>query len=122
VFLYGHGDDVSRFKEAIRRARAYHEAGADCIFLMRLTDRSVIRQIVPEIGCPVNIMTGPDAPGAAELEQLGVARVTFGTGPIRATLPLVRRMAQDLRLRGASPALEQTEFSHATVNDLFGSS
>jgi 2-methylisocitrate lyase-like PEP mutase family enzyme len=119
VFLYGSGDDASRFKEAIRRAHAYRDAGADCIFLMRLTDREIIRRIVPEIGCPVNIMAGHGAPSVSELEQLGVARVTFGTGLIRATLPLVRKMAEALRATEEFPALEQTEFTHAAVNELF---
>ncbi|MBP7827990.1 MAG: hypothetical protein GYA76_15560 [Verrucomicrobia bacterium] len=53
------------------------------------------------------------------LESIGVRRVTFGTGMMRATLPLVERMAAELRASGQSDLLEQTEFTHARVNALF---
>ena len=56
---------------------------------------------------------------AAELEQLGVKRVTFGSGLMRATLRLIRQMAQELHTNGTCDSLVQTEFSHATVNQLF---
>jgi 2-methylisocitrate lyase-like PEP mutase family enzyme len=119
VYLYGVGDDASRFQEALRRATAYRDAGADCIFLMGLRERDIIARLVREIGCPVNIMAAPGAPTISELEKIGVARVTFGTGPVRAMLPFMRRMARDLRESGGSDLLAQTEFTHATVNQLF---
>jgi 2-methylisocitrate lyase-like PEP mutase family enzyme len=64
-------------------------------------------------------MAGPGAPTIAELEQLGVTRVTFGTGLMRVTLPLIRQMAQELRTSGICDSLAQTEFTHVTVNQLF---
>jgi len=119
VYLHGNGDAVSRFKETVRRAEAYREAGADCVFPIGLKDHETIARLVPEIGCPTNIMAGPGAPTIAELEQLGVRRVTFGTGLMRATLPLIRHMAQELRTSGICDSLAQTEFTHLTVNQLF---
>jgi 2-methylisocitrate lyase-like PEP mutase family enzyme len=119
VYLHGTGDDASRFKETVRRAEAYREAGADCVFPIGLKDRETIARFVPEIGCPTNIMAGPGAPTIAELEQLGVTRVTFGTGLMRVTLPLIRQMAQELRTSGICDSLAQTEFTHVTVNQLF---
>ena len=119
VYLYGVGDDASRFQEALRRGRAYRDAGADCIFLIGLRDRDTIARLVREIGCAINIMASPGAPTTSELEKIGVARVTFGTGPVRAMLPFIRRMARELREPGGSDLLGQTEFTHATVNQLF---
>jgi 2-methylisocitrate lyase-like PEP mutase family enzyme len=119
VYLHGTGDDASRFKETVRRGNAYREAGADCVFPIGMKDRETIARLVPEIGCPTNIMAGPGAPTIAELEQLGVTRVTFGTGLMRATLPLIRQMAQELRTSGICDSLAQTEFTHVTVNQLF---
>jgi len=119
VYLHGTGDDATRFKETVRRAKAYHDAGADCVFPIGLRDRETIARLVPEIGCPTNIMAGPGAPAIAELEQLGVTRVTFGTGLMRATLPLIRQMAQELRASGICDSLAQTEFTHIAFNQLF---
>ncbi len=119
VFLHGNGSDTERFNEAVRRAQAYCEAGADCIFPMGLRDRETIVRLLREVKCPVNIIAGPGAPSLAELEQIGVRRVTFGSALTRATLPCMQRLAQDLRATGNSELLAQTEFTHAIVNALF---
>jgi 2-methylisocitrate lyase-like PEP mutase family enzyme len=119
VYLRGTGDDATRFKETVRRAKAYQDAGADCVFPIGLRERETIARLVREMGCPMNVMAGPGAPTIAELEQLGVRRVTFGTGLMRATLPSIRKMARELRASGICDSLAQTEFTHATMNQLF---
>jgi len=119
VFLHGVGEDADRFAQAVERARAYRAAGADCIFPIGLRDRETIARFVRTVDCPVNIMAGHGAPALAELESIGVRRVTFGSGMMRATLPFVQRMAADLRASGKLDLLEQTEFTHARVNGLF---
>lgn len=119
LYLHGAGDEPDRFAQVVQRAKAYRDAGADCVFPIGLKDRETIARLVSEIGCPLNIMAGPSAPTIAELEQLGVRRVTFGTGLMRATLPLIRQMAQELRASGGCDSLAQTEFTHAVVNQLF---
>lgn len=119
VYLHPDGDGATLFKQAVHRATAYLNAGADCIYPIGLKDRATIAGLVREIRAPMNIMAGPNAPSIAELEEIGVARVTFGTALMRAVLPLVRRMAQELFQSGASAALAQTEFTHAEVNHLF---
>ncbi|MGH7968262.1 MAG: isocitrate lyase/PEP mutase family protein [Limisphaerales bacterium] len=119
VYLHGVGSDTARFSQAVERAIAYRDAGADCVFPIGLKDRETIARFVREVACPVNIMAGPGAPAITELESIGVRRATFGSGMTRAILPLVQRMAKELRLSGKSGLLEQAEFSHATVNELF---
>lgn len=119
VFLHGTGNVADRFQQAIERAIAYCAAGADCIFPIGLKDRDTIARFVREVSRPVNIMAGPGSPEISELEQIGVRRVTFGTGPMRAILPFVQKLAKELRAAGKSELLAQTEFSHATVNGLF---
>lgn len=119
VYLHGAGEAPDRFAQAVQRAKAYRDAGADCVFPIGLKDSEIIARLVSEIGCPLNIMAGPGAPTIAELEQLGVRRVTFGTGLMRATLPLIRQMAQELRASGSCDSMAQTKFTHARVNQLF---
>lgn len=121
VYLHRAGDEPGRFAQAVQRANAYRDAGADCVFPIGLKDRETIARLVPEIGGPMNIMAGPGTPTIAELEQLGVRRATFGTGLMRATLPLIRQMAQELCASGGCDAMAQTEFTHAVVNHLFKS-
>lgn len=121
VYLHGAGDEPDRFAQAVQRAKAYRDAGADCVFSIGLNNRETITRLVPEIGGPMNIMAGPGVPTISELEQLGVRRVTFGTGLMRATLPLIRQMAQELRASGGCDSMAQTEFTHVVVNQLFKS-
>lgn len=118
VYLAQVGPPESRFDETLRRARLYRQAGADCIFVPDLRDPAAIGRLVKELGCPVNILAGPGFPAIAELEKLGVARVSFGSSPHRATLGLLRRMAQEIREQGTYSALEGM-VSYAEANALF---
>ena len=119
VFLHGSGDLEDRLGQAVERARAYCEAGADVVFPIALRDSETISRLVKMVGCPVNIMAGHGAPSIPELERIGVRRVTFGSGMMRATMPVAWKLAKDIRMHAESDLLEQSEFSHAAVNALF---
>jgi 2-methylisocitrate lyase-like PEP mutase family enzyme len=118
VYLRELGAPESRYGEAIVRARAYRDAGADCVFVPGLRDPDTIARLVRELGCPVNILAVPGFPSVPELEKLGVARVSLGSGPMRATLGLLRRVAEELKSSGAYHGLEGAP-SHAEVSQLF---
>jgi 2-methylisocitrate lyase-like PEP mutase family enzyme len=70
------GDRRELFEEAVRRARLYLRAGADCVFPIRLADDDLIREFVRRVEGPVNVV-GAGAPRLARLAELGVARVSF---------------------------------------------
>jgi 2-methylisocitrate lyase-like PEP mutase family enzyme len=63
--------------EALDRARAYNDAGADCVYPIGVADEATIAGFV-ELGVPVNILLRPGAPPIARLAELGVARVSLG--------------------------------------------
>lgn len=89
------------------------------MFLPGVTEAETIGRIVRDVKCPVNILAGPGAPTAPELEKLGVARVSLGSGPMRATLGLVRKMAAELKATGTYSTLEGG-IPHAEVNKMLG--
>lgn len=70
------GDRRELFEEAVRRARIYLWAGADCVFPIRLSDDELIGEFVERVEGAVNIV-GAGAPPLARLAQLGVKRVSF---------------------------------------------
>jgi 2-methylisocitrate lyase-like PEP mutase family enzyme len=70
------GDRRELFEEAVRRARRYLQAGADCVFPIRLADDALIGEFVRRVEGPVNIVAA-GAPPLARLAELGVARVSF---------------------------------------------
>lgn len=117
VYLLEVREPKSRFEETVRRLSAYRDAGADCLFAPGLRDLDVISRLVRELHHPVNILAGSGSPSIPELQKIGVARVSLGSSPMRATLGLVRRLAQELQATGTYEALEDSP-SHAEVNKL----
>jgi 2-methylisocitrate lyase-like PEP mutase family enzyme len=99
VFLRGEGD----VDEAVRRGNAYLEAGADCVFPIMVTDAAAIGRLAAEIAGPINVLHREGVPPVAELERLGVARVSVGSGLYRAALAHAETLARDL-LRDAGQA------------------
>ena len=96
VFHHNIGEAKDRPAEVLRRARAYLEAGADCIFLFGHPELEAVAELAKSIKAPVNIVGRAGMPGMAELERLGVARVSTASGPSMTALSMVRRVAQTL--------------------------
>jgi 2-methylisocitrate lyase-like PEP mutase family enzyme len=84
-----------------------------------LQDAETISKLVRDVQCPLNILAGPGSPSVPELEKLGVARVSLGSAPMRATLGLLRRMAEELKTTGTYSAIDGAP-SHADVNRMLG--
>jgi 2-methylisocitrate lyase-like PEP mutase family enzyme len=105
VYVRAGGDPADLRAEAVRRARRYLAAGADCVFPIGLSDPAEIRALVEEVGGPVNVYLRAGMPGPAELAALGVARISVGSGLYQAS---VRRVADlvDRMAGGANPYQE----------------
>jgi 2-methylisocitrate lyase-like PEP mutase family enzyme len=106
AYLAEVGPAEKRYDETVRRLLAFRDAGADCVFVPGLRDPETIHQLAQDVECPLNILAGPGSPSAPELETLGVARVSVGSAPMRATLGLVTRIADELRKTGTYASLE----------------
>lgn len=121
VFLRGVGEPESRFAHAVERANAYLRAGADCVYPIGALDQATIARLVEAIDGPVNIMGGPANPPLAELERLGVARVSLAGGLMRSMLGHLRAVARDLYERGDYTRLSADALTGAEVGALFAS-
>jgi 2-methylisocitrate lyase-like PEP mutase family enzyme len=119
VYLAQVGPLEARYDHAVRRLQAYRDAGADCVFAPGLGDSETIARLAKDVQCPLNILAGPGSPSVTELEKLGVARVSLGSTPMRATLGLLSRMAEELKASGTYGALEGAP-AHGDVNKMLG--
>jgi 2-methylisocitrate lyase-like PEP mutase family enzyme len=119
VYLRQVGPPEKRYDLAVRRLEAFRNGGADCVFVPGLREAEVIGRLVADLQCPVNILAGPGCASVPELEKLGVARVSLGSGPMRTTLGLLRRMGEELRRTGTYRTMEGAP-SHAEVNRMLG--
>jgi 2-methylisocitrate lyase-like PEP mutase family enzyme len=86
--------------EAIRRLRAYRDAGADCVFAPGVVDTAVIEQIVRGVDAPLNVLATAGTPSVAMLQRIGVARISIGSGGHRATLTAAQKIAHELLREG----------------------
>jgi 2-methylisocitrate lyase-like PEP mutase family enzyme len=117
IYLIPIGPPESRFERTVERLRAYREAGADCLFAPGLRDAETIAKLVRALNGPLNILITTGAPTLRELEKMGVARASAGSGVMRATLGLTRRIAKEMieagtytaMLDGAVPFAEMSE-------------
>jgi len=117
VYLRQVGAPETRFEEAVRRANTYREAGADCLFVPGVSDSETLGRLVEAIHGPINILAVAGTPPVSELQRLGVARVSTGSGPMRATLSLLGRIASELGT-GSYDLFTKGVISHADVNKL----
>jgi 2-methylisocitrate lyase-like PEP mutase family enzyme len=112
------GDDAARMKEAIRRATAFRDAGADCVYPMGLTDPAAITTFVGALQCPVNVMVRPGLPDLAELGRLGVRRVSFGPSASYATFGLLKRVGEEIQQHGTFRGLTEGAITFDELNRL----
>ena len=118
VYLERVGEPASRFAETARRLNAYSEAGADCLFVPGVTDMAVVAQLVRSVSAPLNVLAGPGMPPVADLQRIGIARLSVGSGIMRATLALARDAADELLQTGTYNTFLDRNIPYSEVNDL----
>ncbi len=100
-------DPQKALDEAIRRGNAYAEAGGDCIFYLNLHSRDVIGRVAKEVHAPVSILAGPQSPTVSELQDLGVARVSYGSGFLKAAISAAKKLAHEILAQGTVNLLKE---------------
>jgi 2-methylisocitrate lyase-like PEP mutase family enzyme len=115
---FGVGDDEAKFEEAVRRAAAYRDAGADCVYPMGLTEAASIGRFVKELDFPINVMVRKGLPSVNELERLGVARLSFGPSASYAAMGLLKRAAKEVLEKGTYQNLVDGAISFDELNSL----
>ena len=100
-------DSKKALDEAIRRGNAYAEAGGDCIFYLFLHSAEIIGRLAKEVKAPISILAGPQSPSVSQLQDLGVARVSYGSGFLKAALTGTKQLAQEILEKGTCDLLKQ---------------
>jgi 2-methylisocitrate lyase-like PEP mutase family enzyme len=97
VYLKGIAKGEAAVAESIRRGALYQGAGASGIFVPGARDADEIKALTAGIKLPVNIMGLPGL-NAADLQALGVRRLSSATGLFRAAFgPLAKATAAFLQ-------------------------
>jgi len=112
-FYVSSGSHQVKLSETIKRGNKYREAGADSIFVQPVWEKETISTLVKEINAPINILSNPTIGAGVtlsvrELQDLGVARVSLGSGLMKATLALIKKVADELSDKGTYSILLDT--------------
>ena len=113
-FYTSSGSPREKLSESIRRGNKYREAGADCIFIQPVWEKETISTLVKEINAPINILANPGIgggllpPSVRELQDMGVARLSLGSSLMKATLALIKKVADELSEKGTYDILLDT--------------
>src|SRR5918996_3578966 len=99
-------DPKKALDEAIHRGNAYAEAGGDCIFYLGLHSSETIGRVAKEVKAPISILAVPQSPSVRELQDLGVARVSYGSGFMKAAITGTKRLAQEILENGTCNLLK----------------
>ena len=88
--------------DTIRRLQAFEKAGADVLYAPGLYDLATMRTVVQSIGKPLNVVMSAADPSltAAEMEAVGVKRLSVGGALSRLALAAFMQGAREMKERG----------------------
>ncbi len=106
--------------EVIRRAGLYAAAGASGAFVPGPSDSALIARLAPAISLPLNIMLWPGLAPAAELQALGVRRVSSGGSPFRGAYAKLAASVKAYLADGSPAAFANDPDALGNLNKRFG--
>jgi 2-methylisocitrate lyase-like PEP mutase family enzyme len=118
IYLFGHGAPEGRYGEVVARAEAYSDAGATVLFVPGLLDLEVLGALSKASPLPIAVMAVPGGPSVEQLSDVGVRRVSIGTGLAQLAYTSALRAAQEMLTLGTYTTIE-TAVDYGKINALF---
>ncbi len=118
VYLRRLAEGDAAYAETITRARRYRESGAEAIFVPGAVEEALLARLVRDVVLPLNVLAWPGLPAAAKLRELGVRRLSAGSGIAKVALSHVQSMAEAFLTGGRSEAFDQGALANSEINRL----
>jgi 2-methylisocitrate lyase-like PEP mutase family enzyme len=93
----GGGSRDEKVDETLARAKAYVEAGADCVYPLLIGDIATLERLVEEIRAPINVYVDKSTAPMRELETAGVSRLSVGPWVLKASFTRFREIAEAMK-------------------------
>jgi 2-methylisocitrate lyase-like PEP mutase family enzyme len=125
VILVGRAEGLIRnrpdFDDILRRLVAFSNAGADCLYAPGVSTAEQISAIVKAVAPkPVNVLLGfPTSLTVADMEKLGVRRISIGGSLARSAWAGFTRVAKEIADKGIFTGFKDAMPS-AEINKLLG--
>ncbi len=105
AFVLGRDRDPSDvMDDAVERGRAFLDAGAPVVFVPAKLSEEQVATLVDAFGPQRLTLIGiPGLPSLARLEELGVARVSYGPMPQRVALTALQELVEEINRGGEVP-------------------
>jgi 2-methylisocitrate lyase-like PEP mutase family enzyme len=101
----GDRDPADVLAEAVKRGKAYLDAGAPVVFVPGKLDEEQITTLVEAFGPQrLTVIGVPGIPSLARLEELGVARVSYGPMAQRVALTALQELVEEIHNGGVVPS------------------
>lgn len=118
VYLRGLVPAEQALAETLARAQRYREAGCDGLFVPGLIAPDDIRTAAETVALPLNLLAWPGLASAAELQTMGVRRLSAGSGIAQALWGRARALAEAFLAHGGSEPLSEGSLPYARMNAL----
>jgi 2-methylisocitrate lyase-like PEP mutase family enzyme len=101
----GDRDPAEVLADAVERGKAYLEAGAPVVFVPGKLDEEQVTALVDAFGPQrLTVIGVPGLPSLARLEELGVARVSYGPMSQRVALTALQELVEEVHRGGGVPS------------------
>ncbi|GAA3958535.1 isocitrate lyase/phosphoenolpyruvate mutase family protein [Pedobacter ginsengiterrae] len=104
--------------EAIKRAKAYGDAGADCFYPILISRMDELETLVKETSIPINVLMIKPFANLLQLEQLGIKRVSLGPGMLNYAITKMQNVAKALREYDTKGYFDEESVNTAFLNQL----
>ena len=107
IVINARADSLARgesFEQMVERANSYLGAGADCVFVLGLSNEDLVKRALDAIDGKISVFSGPSSVPLKRLAELGLSRVSFGPGTLGLTLAHLQKAAAQLTALGVYPA------------------
>lgn len=117
TYLVGGESDETLLQATVQRLTTLALSGADGVFVPGATDGPTIAALVQSVDLPFNALATPGGLSVGDFAALGVARISTGSAPSRATLGLARDIATEFLADGTLESAARS-ISYFEINAL----
>jgi 2-methylisocitrate lyase-like PEP mutase family enzyme len=118
VYIHNKDNGINNLEETIKRGIAYKAAGAGCFYPITMQNPGDITLTVKQLQMPVNILLMPGIPELADLQNMGVARVSLGPGFLKIAVQAMKNLAVKLLHHDGIDEITGNEITSAYLKDL----
>lgn len=101
-----------KIESTINRAKAYLEAGADCVFPVGIDDIDTVKHMRRVISAPINILILPEKLTLSEMKGIGINRFSYGPFIFRTLLKKFTSIIDELVEFGCTKSIKGNMLSY----------